>query len=478
MTITLNHATPLFPTRKIVHMSMLGFAFLLPFLTWLQAAGAAVLALRFNLLILPRLEVDLGKRPARASALPARVSPVWTTQPDLAPATTTRLHAVESAANIWTGIVLYPVSVLLLILLYRHSMYVVAGVWAIMALGDGLASVAGEALGGPALPYNPEKTWAGFASFTLAGTGGAYVLTRWVNPALAVDKTLAVCAATAVVGALVESAPVRLDDNATVPLLCGGFMFCASMIERSALDSNLPYLGRRIILAVAINLVFALSSLGFKLITRSGAATGFVLGVAVYLGYGWKSFALLLAFFVLGSTATRLGYAKKAARGIAERRRGARSWREALANTLAGAFFAILVITTHHEAAFLLALMAAFAEAAGDTVSSEIGQWLSARAYLITTFEPVPAGENGGISWSGTVAGLAASALVVALGYGLGLATLGGAAVAFVAACAGSLLDSVLGATLERRGVVTNGIVNFAGTSFAGALALALSRGH
>ena len=40
---------------------------------------------------------------------------------------------------------------------------------------------------------------------------------------------------------------------------------------------------------------------------------------AVYLGYGWKSFALLLAFFVLGSTATRLGYAKKAARGIAER---------------------------------------------------------------------------------------------------------------------------------------------------------------
>ena len=73
------------------------------------------------------------------------------------------------------------------------------------------------------------------------------------------------------------------------------------------------------------------------------------------------------------------------------------------------------------------------------------------------------------------MAGLAASALVVALGYGLGLATLGGAAVAFVAACAGNLLDSVLGATLERRGAVTNGIVNFAGTSFAGALALALA---
>ena len=36
------------------------------------------------------------------------------------------------------------------------------------------------------------------------------------------------------------------------------------------------------------------------------------------------------------------------------------------------------------------------------------------------------------------------------------------------------LFDSLLGATIERRGLVTNGIVNFAGTSFAGGLALAL----
>ena len=239
---------------------------------------------------------------------------------------------------------------LALILLYRHSMHVVAAVWAIMALGDGLASVAGERLRGPALPYNREKTWAGFASFALAGTAGAYTLARWANPALNIDKALLVCAATALVGALVESAPIRLDDNATVPLVSGGFMFCAFLMERSALASNLPYLGRRIVLAVMINLAFALVALRLRLVARSGACAGFLMGVAVYLGYGWKSFSLLLAFFALGSIATRLGYAKKAARGIAERRGGARGWREALANTLAGAFFSILVITTHHEA--------------------------------------------------------------------------------------------------------------------------------
>lgn len=430
-------------TRKLVHMSMLAFAFLLPFLTWVQAAGCAFLALIFNVVILPRLEVDMGKHPGSGAE-----------------------------AKIWTGIVIYPVSVLALILFYRHSLYIVAAVWAIMALGDGIASVAGEALHGPHLPWNPSKTWTGFGGFFLAGTAGAYVLARWVNPQLPQVNVLLICAATALVGAAVESVPIALDDNASVPLVCGAFMFCAFLVERSQLDSNLPFLGRRVVLAVAVNLLLALLALALKMVTRSGAACGFLLGVAVYMGWGYKSFMLMLAFFVLGSVATRIGYAKKAARGVAERRGGARSWREALANSLAGAFFAVLVLTTHHEKAFLLALVAAFAEAAGDTVSSEIGQWLSSRAYLITTFRPVPAGENGGVSVGGTAAGVVASAVIVSLGLALGLCGMGSAALALGAAVAGNLLDSVLGATLERQGLVTNGIVNFAGTSFAGGVTL------
>jgi len=448
-------------TRRLVHISMLGFAFLLPFLTWVQAAGAAVLALMFNVFILPSLELDLRKRPPSVGA------PL--------------VGALEASGHIapptdtWTGIIFYPLSVLALILVYRHSLAVVAAVWAIMALGDGMASVVGEARGGPALPHNPEKTWSGFGAFILAGTAGAYVLTRWANPTASPGSVLVVSVATALVGALVESLPIRLDDNLSVPLVCGGFMFCVSLMEWAAFWSNWPYLKLRIILAVVVNLALALVALGLRLVTKSGAAAGFLLGVAIYVGYGYKSFLLLVAFFALGSAATRLGYAHKAKRGVAERRGGARSWREAVANTAPAAFFALLVITTQQQTAFLLALIAALAEATGDTVSSEIGQWLSPQAYLITDLRPVPAGENGGVSWAGTLAGLAASAIVVGLGYGLGLCSPAGVALAFGAAVAGNLLDSLLGATLERRGLVTNGIVNFAGTGFAGALALGFS---
>jgi uncharacterized protein (TIGR00297 family) len=443
---TLGSPSKRISTRKLVHVSMLGFAFLLPFLTWLQAAGAALLALFFNVFVLPRLDVDLRKQTRD-----------------------------EVSTDTRTGIIIYPLSVLALILIYRHSLQIVAAVWAIMALGDGTAGIAGVLMKGPALPWNRGKTWWGFTGFWIAGTLGAYALTRWVAPAIPTGEVWLVSAATALVGAAVESVPIGLDDNLNVPLVAGTFMFCAYQIEATSFWSNFPYLKGRILPAIAINLVFAILALALRTVTWSGAGLGFVLGVAVYMGYGFRSFLILLAFFLLGSVATRLGIAKKAARGVAEHRRGRRSWREALANLLVGAFFSILVVTTPLQAAFLVAMVAAFAEAAGDTLSSEIGKWLSDRAYLITNLKPVPAGEDGGISFLGTTAGVAASALVAGLAFALGLCTVRGAAVAFGAAVAGNLLDSLLGATIERRGLVTNGIVNFAGTGFAGAIALVLA---
>ena len=190
--ITLPRA-PLFSTRKIVHMSMLVFAFLLPYLTWTQAAGCALLALLFNVVVLPRLGMDLRKSPASGSEH-----------------TILNLESPPTGgmdASVWRGIIIYPLSVLALILLYRDDLHVVAATWAIMALGDGTASVTGGTLRGPALPWNREKTWSGFLGFIVAGTAGAYVLTRWVAPAFDPDTALGICAATALVGAIVESAP-------------------------------------------------------------------------------------------------------------------------------------------------------------------------------------------------------------------------------------------------------------------------------
>ena len=50
---------------------------------------------------------------------------------------------------------------------------------------------------------------------------------------------------------------------------------------------------------------------------------------------------------------------------------------------------------------------------------------------------------------------------------------LGAAGAVFLAACAGLVFDSVLGATVERKGWLGNDLVNFASTVFAAAVAWA-----
>ncbi|MGH9469042.1 MAG: DUF92 domain-containing protein [Terriglobia bacterium] len=437
-----NARTAVWTPRRLLQISTVIPAFLLFSVTWTETAGLLLLILFFSAFVLLPSDIALDRN-------------------------------VSDSAGHLRRIPLYPLALLLLVFIFPHHLDVVAAAWALLAAGDGMAGAVGETLGAHPLPFNSSKTWEGFAAFIIFGWPVAFLLLAWVDWRQRPSKALLVSLAAAGVGALVESLPVRLDDNITVPLLCGGFIFCASRMTAISLERNLPYLGVRVALAVGINAAFALLAWRLRQVTASGAVAGFLLGAAIYMGFGYKSFLLLLCFFVLGSAATRAGYASKLRRGIAERRRGARSWREATANTLAAAFFAILVITTPDQAAFLIALVAALAEAAGDTVASEIGKWASGQAFLITTLQPVRAGEDGGISLAGTAAGFSASGLLVIVAYTLGLCGGWGALAALLAAFAGNLADSALGALFERRSFLTNAAVNFMGTTLAGALALA-----
>jgi len=119
----------------------------------------------------------------------------------------------------------------------------------------------------------------------------------------------------------------------------------------------------------------------------------------------------------------------------------------------------------------IIAAIAVLAEAAADTVSSEIGQALSARAYLLTSFEAVPVGTDGGISFAGTSAGILAALLVAAVAAGLRLIPWPAITVVAGSAVLGMFADSLLGAVFERRGRLTNNFVNLISTSIAAAVA-------
>lgn len=430
--------------RKITHMSMGLFALLLRFLGPFWSAVLAATALAFNLFLFPRIG---GKRLWRDS---------------------------EHASGSSTGIILYPLAVLILVLVFYQRLEVAAAVWGILAFGDGMASLAGMTLGRKKLPWNPRKSWMGSAAYFLFGTAAAAALLLWTAPGLYTPGfALAVAAATALFAAALESLPQGLDDNIGVPLVAGLFMLGLVLTQGRWDDflaaEGLPF---RLAMAALVNAALAGTAYAAKTVNRSGVVAGFLVGFVIYAFLDWEGYLLLLSFFIIGSACTKLGYRKKEAAKLAQEDKGRRGARHALANVSVAAACAVFAAMTPYPVVFALAFAGAFATAASDTASSEIGQLLGRRTFLLTNFRPVPRGTEGAVSVEGTLAGVGASLVIAILGAALGLFPWLGVVAVAIAAFVGTTFESLVGAALEKRNLLDNEALNFLNT-LVGALVAA-----
>ncbi len=226
--------------------------------------------------------------------------------------------------------------------------------------------------------------------------------------------------------------------------------------------------------AVAVSSAFAGGAWLLRGVTAGGASAGFVIAAVVYIALGPGGFASLLAVFLVAWATTRIGHRRKQQLGVA-RDAGGRSAQQVAANLGAAAVFAVAAHWTRHPV-LVVAAVAALAEAAADTAASECGEALSARAYMITSWRMVTPGTDGGISAPGTLAAMAAAVLIGATAAGAGVIAWSMLPVVAGAAVFGTFVDSVLGATLEQRGMIGNNSVNFASTMAAAVMALVATR--
>ncbi len=438
--------------RKVVHIGVGGFAFLLRALPFWGAILLAVVAFLHNWLLLPRYG---GKK-------------LW--------------RDPEHAKGYPLGILLYPLAVLALVLVFRgEQRWMAAAVWGLLAFGDGMASVVGQLLGGPRLPWNQRKGWAGLLAFVFFGSLGSGVLAAWtlgmpVGMALS-SQVLGICLPAALLAGLVESMPTTLDDNLTVPLVGAVAVALLAPLEWSRLadDTGLP---QRLLLGVAVN--GAIASLAYfgRSIDVPGAVSAVVIGATITATLGLPGLAIMVAFFVIGSAATRMGYRIKAARGIAQEKGGARGWRNAWANGGVPALLALLCGTAPEglRELLVLAYAASVATAAADTCSSETGKAYGRRTFLITTFRPVPPGTEGAVSLEGTLGGLLGGLLVASVGAVTSLYSWPAALLVAASGLLGSLAESVIGTVAERRGWLDNDQLNALNTAIGGGVAALLAR--
>jgi len=434
--------------RQWVHVGSGSFALLLRFLTWKEAAALAAIAFLFNLLVLPRIGGRAMYRPA------------------------------DHARGFPLGILLYPLCVLALILIFPLRLDIVAAAWGILACGDGAATLAGRTARAP-LSWNPGKTVAGTTAFIVCGAAAGVGLAWWtrsaVSPMPSMTFTLIAPIVAALAAALVETIPIRLDDNLSVPATAGVVLWLASVMTGASVSSARDAVIAALPWALGVNGVMSYLGYRARTVSRSGAVGGALVGIIIYAAAGAAAWLLLFITFLAAAITSRLGLARKARLGIAEERGGRRGAGNAFANCGVAAIAAIAAVTTPHVATALLALAASLVAGASDTVASEIGKAWGRSTWLVTSFGRVPAGTPGAMSIEGTVAGLGAALALAGVAVVLGLIPASVILVVVAGATIGALVESVLGATLEGPGILNNDMLNFINTAIAAVVTLALS---
>ena len=435
-------------TRQAVHIAVGGLAILLPLIPWWQSALLASLAVCFNLFALQNV---LGRRLFRPG---------------------------ERIGRLTSGIVLYPLTIIGLLLLFPDRLDIVAGAWGILAAGDGMATLLGRRVPILPIPWNPRKSLGGSLSLAIFGGMAAVALTWWckgtvVPPAYPWFFIVAPGVA-AIAAAAVETIPISLDDNITVAASAAGVMWVLSLVSNDLVAQVVSTPGPALLLAAGANLVVAWAGYFARTVTPSGMIVGGILGTVIFVFAGAAGWALLLLCFAIAVVTSRIGLTRKNALGIAEERSGRRGGGNAFANTGVAAIAAAMSALTYAQGDARLAFVTALIAGASDTVASEIGKAWGRRTFLLTTARRVAPGTSGAISLEGTLAGVLSALGLAATACAVGLIGWPELVYVVVGATAGAVVESALAATLEHRGVLNNDVLNFINTGVAALVAVEL----
>ncbi|MEL6470374.1 MAG: TIGR00297 family protein [Cyanobacteria bacterium J06623_4] len=245
--------------------------------------------------------------------------------------------------------------------------------------------------------------------------------------------------------------------------------------------TDYPWLAAIGINTLLITIAFLLPK---KLLTPAGYVNAWLLGVIVWVAFGWQGYGTTLFYFFVGSAVTKVGMAEKEAYGIAEARGGIRGPGNVWGSALTGAVCGLILLglrwlnpsaLTLWQPLLALGFVASLSTKLSDTTATEIGKAYGQRTFLITTFQAVPRGTEGAVSLEGTLAGVLGSVALAAAAWVLGLISAAGIGICAIAAFCATTVESLIGATIEEKLTwLTHDLVNIVNTTIGALVAVLL----
>lgn len=260
-----------------------------------------------------------------------------------------------------------------------------------------------------------------------------------------------------------------------VTLALSLFFWVLSLALNSFYGTLQPVSPWRWLFSILVPLIVTVRALNRRSLDRSGALGALLVGFALTMA-NYSFFSALLAFFITSSRLTRWGGAQKKKIDAEYKEGGQRNWVQVFCNGGVPTELALLYMievgpgeipidfSKQYSASWMcLSLLGALACSTGDTWASEVGPVISqSQPRLITTWEEVPAGTNGGVTPVGLVASFLGGAAVGVAYFVTQLLMVGDLHLADpqwpivvyggVAGLLGSMLDSFLGAHLQYSG--------------------------
>lgn len=317
-----------------------------------------------------------------------------------------------------------------------------------------------------------EKLVSAISSIALIVIGAfsafmtAYWIISWMNPGVALNQLFFLVLIGALTGAQVEAIPSKTNTNLTMMLGTGMVMW---LFASFGYYVNFTHLSA----AFMFSLFLALFAYRQNIADVSAMLAATLLGVLIIVFTNINWYLILISFFLLGGAFTRYRYDYKLMRGMAQSKAGVRSYENVFSNSITALVLAVGYGVYEGANILLFAYLGAVATATGDTLASEIGETYKGKPVMITTFEPVRPGTDGGISILGELVCIGGSVITGILALVLGVIDLDASGIStyvfwvsivVLGGFAGTNFDSLLGATLQQKGWLSNSSVNLVAT--------------